>query len=58
MKKKKAMPTIWEVADELWERMEPPTLEMISPQETGRRGANPLGFEDQLNLPFEIVAYG
>ena len=35
--KKKALPTIWEVPDELWLRMEPLILEMDPPKETGRR---------------------
>ena len=33
MKKKKPLPTIWEVSDELWKRMEPLILELDPPKE-------------------------
>jgi hypothetical protein len=36
MKKKKALPTIWEVPDGLWKRMEPLIAEMNPPKEPGR----------------------
>lgn len=39
-KKKKPWPTIWEVPDELWERIEPLILEMDPPKETGRPRAD------------------
>ena len=48
MKKKKPMPTIWEVPDELWERMEPLILEMDPPKETGRPRANPRNIMDAI----------
>jgi hypothetical protein len=31
-KKKKALPTIWEIPDELWKRMAPLILEMDPPK--------------------------
>ena len=40
-KKKKPLPTIWEIPDELWKRMAPLILEMDPPKETGRPRANP-----------------
>ena len=40
MKKKKALPTIWEVSDELWKRIEPLILELDPPKETGRPRTN------------------
>jgi putative transposase len=48
MKKKKALPTIWEVSDELWERMEPLILELDPPKETGRPRINPRNVMDAL----------
>ena len=40
-KKQKALPTIWEIPDELWKRMAPLILEMDPAKETGRPRANP-----------------
>jgi putative transposase len=48
MKKKKPLPTIWEVPDELWKRMEPLILEMDPPKETGRPRANPRNIVDAI----------
>jgi putative transposase len=48
MKKKKPLPTIWEVSDELWKRMEPLILELDPPKETGRPRANPRNIVDAL----------
>lgn len=40
MKKKKPLPTIWEVPDKLWERIEPLILELDPPKEIGRPRVN------------------
>jgi putative transposase len=48
MKKKKVLPTIWEVPDELWLRMEPLILELDPPKETGRPRVNPRNVVDAL----------
>ena len=48
MKKKKPLPTIWEVSDELWQRMEPLILELDPPKETGRPRANPRNIVDAI----------
>lgn len=48
MKKKRPLPTIWEVSDELWKRMEPLILELDPPKETGRPRANPRTIVDAL----------
>lgn len=48
MKKKKPLPTIWEVSDELWERIEPLLLEFDPPKETGRPRINPRNVLDAL----------
>jgi putative transposase len=48
MKKKKALPTIWEVPDELWKRMEPLILEMDPPKETGRPRIHPRNVVDAI----------
>ena len=48
MKKKKVLPTIWEVPDELWLRMEPLILENDPPKETGRPRVNPRNVVDAL----------
>jgi putative transposase len=48
MKKKKPLPTIWEVPDELWERMEPLILEQDPPKETGRPRVNPRNVMDAI----------
>ena len=48
MKKKKPLPTIWEVPDELWNRMEPLILEIDPPKETGRPRANPRNIVDAI----------
>ena len=47
-KKKKSLPTIWEVPDELWKRMAPLILEMDPPKETGRPRANPRNVVDAI----------
>ena len=47
-KKKKALPTIWEIPDELWKRMAPLILEMDPPKETGRPRANPRNVIDAI----------
>lgn len=47
-KKKKPLPTIWEVSDELWKRMAPLILEMDPPKETGRPRANPRNVMDAI----------
>jgi putative transposase len=47
-KKKKPLPTIWEVPDELWKRMAPLILEMDPPKETGRPRANPRNVVDAI----------
>jgi putative transposase len=49
-KKRKSLPTIWEVPDELWKRMAPLILEMDSQKETGRPRANPRNVVDALNF--------
>jgi putative transposase len=48
MKKKKPLPTIWEVPDELWKRIEHLILEMDPPKETGRPRANPRNIVDAI----------
>lgn len=48
MKKKKPLPTIWEVPDELWERMEPLIIEQDPPKETGRPRVNPRNVMDAI----------
>lgn len=48
MKNKKALPTIWEVPDELWERIEPLILEFDPPKDTGRPRVNPRNVLDAL----------
>lgn len=48
MQKKKPLPTIWEVPDELWERIEPLILEFDPPKETGRPRVNPRSVLDAL----------
>jgi putative transposase len=48
MKKKKALPTIWETPDELWKRMAPLILEMDPPKDTGRPRANPRNVMDAI----------
>ena len=47
-RKKKALPTIWEIPDELWKRMAPLILEMDPPKETGRPRANPRNVMDAI----------
>jgi putative transposase len=47
-KKKKALPTIWEVPDELWKRMAPLILELDPPKDTGRPRANPRNVMDAI----------
>jgi putative transposase len=47
-KKKKPLPTIWEIPDELWKRMAPLILEMDPPKETGRPRANPRNVMDAI----------
>jgi putative transposase len=47
-KKKKPLPTIWEVPDELWKRMAPLILEKDPPKETGRPRANPRNVVDAI----------
>ena len=48
MKKKKPLPTIWEVSDELWKRMEPLILELDPPKDTGRPRTNPRNIVDAI----------
>ena len=47
-KKRKTLPTIWEVPDELWKRMAPLILEMDPPKDTGRPRANPRNVMDAI----------
>jgi putative transposase len=47
-KKKKALPTIWEIPDELWKRMAPLILELDPPKDTGRPRANPRNVLDAI----------
>ena len=47
-KKKKSLPTIWEVPDELWKLMAALILEMDPPKETGRPRANPRNVVDAI----------
>jgi putative transposase len=47
-KKKKPLPTIWEIPDELWKRMAPLILEMDPPKDTGRPRANPRNVMDAI----------
>ena len=47
-KKKKSLPTIWEVPDELWQRMAPLILEMDPPKDTGRPRVNPRNVMDAI----------
>ena len=47
-KKKKALPTIWEIPDELWKRMAPLILEMDPAKEPGRPRANPRNVMDAI----------
>jgi putative transposase len=48
MKKKKPLPTIWEIPDELWKRMASLILELDPPKETGRPRANPRNVMDAI----------
>ena len=48
MKKKKPLPTIWEIPDELWKRMAPLILEVDPPKETGRPRVNPRNVMDAI----------
>lgn len=48
MRKKKPIPTIWEVPDELWKRIAPVILEMDPPKETGRPRTNPRNVIDAI----------
>lgn len=36
-----ALPTIWQVSDELWERISPIIMELDPPKQTGRKRINP-----------------
>jgi putative transposase len=47
-KKKKPLPTIWEIPDELWKRMAPLILELDPPKDTGRPRANPRNVMDAI----------
>ena len=47
-KKKKSLPTTWEVPDELWQRMAPLILEMDPPKDTGRPRVNPRNVMDAI----------
>lgn len=47
-KKKKSLPTIWGIPDELWQRMAPLILEMDPPKDTGRPRANPRNVMDAI----------
>jgi transposase len=40
-KRKRRMPTLWEVPDELWERIEQPLEKEDPPEHTGRKRLNP-----------------
>ena len=39
--KREALPTIWEVPDDLWEQIHPVILEMDPPKSTGRKRVHP-----------------
>ena len=41
MRKRQTLDTIWEVPDELWERIEPIILEEDAPKGRGRKRADP-----------------
>ena len=47
-KKRKPLPTIWEVPDELWKRMAPLIWEMDPPKDTGRSRTNPRNVMDAI----------
>lgn len=47
-KKKKPLPTIWEIPDELWKRMAPLILELDPPKEIGRPRTNPRNVMDAI----------
>ena len=40
MEQRETLPTIWEVPDDLWERIEPVILELDPPKKRGRKRAN------------------
>ena len=44
----KPLPTIWEVPDEMWERIEPVIAQMDPPKKTGRKRADPRKILDGL----------
>ena len=39
--KSEALPTIWEIPDDLWSRIHPVILEMDPPKSTGRKRVHP-----------------
>ena len=41
MGKSETLPTIWEIPDDLWERIHPVILEIDPPKSTGRKRADP-----------------
>lgn len=41
MGKRETLPTIWEVPDDLWDRIHPVILEMDPPKSTGRKRVHP-----------------
>ena len=44
--KSETLPTVWEVPDDLWERIHPVIQEMDPPKSTGRKRVHPRGILD------------
>ena len=51
MEKQEMLGTIWEVPDELWERIEPIILEQDPPKARGRKRADPRQIAQRHHLP-------
>ena len=52
MGKSESLPTIWEVPDDLWERIEPVILELDSPQGEGAQTGEPAEDAGRRHLPY------
>ena len=52
MGKKETLPTIWEVPDDLWQRIEPVILELDPPKPKGRKRVDQRKDAGRSHLPF------